>query len=454
MLLRTFALFSALLAATAASAAQSTVTISGPAATITGPAALGDWHGDAPGVRRLIKPADLLAVPVPSAATASAAPGPTVPVGFTVQKFASGLMNPRVVRVAPGGDIFVAESGAGQIRVMRARDGEAKPDVTEIYAAGLEQPFGMAFYPAGDHPQWLYVATLNALLRFPYTSGDLKARAAPETVVAKFAGSVSGHVTRDIAFSKDGRTAFVSVGSSTNAGEGVAVKTAADARAWNSTHNLGAYWDEEEDRGGVLAFDVATGKRKAFATGLRNCVGLAVHPRTGDLWCSVSERDSEADERIADYVARVREGAFFGWPWYYIGRNEDLRFKGARPELAAKVSLPDVLFPPKSVPLQITFYQAPAKAAARFPADYSGDAFVSFHGSLNNGVRTSSKVVRVRLKNGAATGEYEDFLTGFVINDAQVSGRPVGVAVAHDGALLVTEDARGTMWRVAYAGGK
>jgi glucose/arabinose dehydrogenase len=204
----------------------------------------------------------------------------------------------------------------------------------------------------------------------------------------------------------------------------------------------------------VLVFDTQGRSGHIFATGLRNCVGLAIHPQTKDLWCSTNERDGLGDDLPPDYVTRVKEGSFFGWPWYYIGAHEDPRHKGERADLASKVSVPDVLLQPHSAPLAMTFYERPSGAApAAFPRDYDGDAFVALHGSWNRAKRTGYKLVRIKLNEGVPRGEYQDFLTGFVTNDANVWGRPVGVVVAHDGALIVSEDANGTLWRITWRGG-
>ena len=182
-----------------------------------------------------------------------------------------------------------------------------------------------------------------------------------------------------------------------------------------------------------------------FATGIRNCVGLAIQPMSGDLYCSTNERDGLGDNLVPDYVTRVREGAFYGWPWFYIGSNEDPRHRGERADLKGKATIPDVLLQPHSASLGLAFY-----TSHQFPAEYSGDGFAAEHGSWNRSKRTGYKVIRIRLKDGVPTGEYEDFITGFVVNDNDVWGRPVGVAVAHDGALLVSEDGNGTIWRVTH----
>lgn len=422
--------------------------------TLTGKAALDDWHTDKPGLSRHITPADL---PAPYAsrsasngsAVASAPDGalPKVPSGFTVTRFAAGLDNPRGLRVAPNGDILLAETGPGDVKVLRAPDGAAEVSRQDVFASGLEGPFGMAFYPPGPDPQWLYVAQHNSVLRFAYRSGDMKASGPPEVVVAQLAPTVGGHTTRDLRFSLDGKTMYVSVGSGSNVAETMAPMLLAQ---WEATHGLGAAWGNEANRAAVLSFDPDGKNGKVYAAGIRNCAGLGVHPQSGDVWCVTNERDGLGDDLPPDYATRVSQGAFYGWPWYFIGDNEDPRLKGARPDLKGKVTVPDVLFQAHSAPLQIVFYQAPAGAASAFPPDYTGDAFVALHGSWNRAKRTGYKVVRLHLKDGVPNGEYEDFLTGFVLDDDNVWGRPVGVAVAHDGALLVSEDGNGAIWRVSF----
>jgi glucose/arabinose dehydrogenase len=416
---------------------------------LTGSAAFGDWHADKPGVSRLIKPEDL---PKPGATPSSAnmshvvprpeAAQPQVPDGFKIALFAQGLSGPRQMRVAPNGDIFIAETRAGRIRVLRAADGEAKPSANEIYASGLNEPFGVALFPSDD-PKWVYVANTDSVVRFPYQAGDLKASGNTETVVAELPHG-GGHTTRDIAFSRDGKRMLISVGSRSNDAEGNGGPPEG-LQAWIDSHPLGADWGGETDRADVLAFDPDGKRLGIFATGIRNCVGLAVHPSTGDLYCSTNERDGLGDNLVPDYVTRVREGAFYGWPWLYIGSNEDPRHVGDRADLKGKVTVPDVLLQPHSASLGLTFY-----TGHQFPAEYSGDGFAAEHGSWNRSKRTGYKVIRIRLKDGVPTGEYEDFITGFVVGDNDVWGRPVGVAVAHDGSLLISEDGNGTIWRVTH----
>jgi glucose/arabinose dehydrogenase len=411
---------------------------------LTGAAAFGDWRADAPGVQRFITRADLpppfatrsVANPSRSAPRTSAV-APKAPPGFAVDLFATGLADPRVIRMAPNGDIFVAESGAGRVRVFRADPTGGAPAEGEVFAAGLPQVFGIAFFPAGPDPRFVYAATSGAVWRFPYSSGDLKASGPAEMVVRNLPTG-GAHWTRDIAFSPDDKTMFVSVGSATNDADGVRAVAA---------HLLGGLWDGERDRADVLAFDPDGGNQRVFATGLRNCSGVTIQPSTGALWCVVNERDGLGDNLPPDYATRVGDGAFYGWPWYYIGDHEDPRHKGERPDLAGRVTAPDVLFQAHSAPLGITFYEN-----GEFPAEYRGDAFVAFHGSWNRAKRTGCKVVRLRMKDGKPTGVYEDFLTGFVADDESVWGRPVDVATTKDGALLVTDDEGAAIWRVTYRG--
>jgi hypothetical protein len=419
----------------------------------TGTAAYGDWHDDAPGVVRHIAPDSM----PPPFATQSAARGPFVvdrpagamlhvPPGFAVDEFASGLDRPRTLRVAPNGDVFLAESGAGRIRVFRAPDGATHPADTAVFADGVSAPFGIAFWPPGPDPRFVYVAETSRVVRFPYQSGDLRARGPAQVVVAHLP-DVGGHWTRDVVFSPDGQRMFVSVGSASNAGTEMAAKDPAEAHAWDASHGLGAAWGDEQDRADVLAFDPQGREEHVFAAGLRNCSGEAIAPADGALWCVVNERDGLGDNLPPDYATSVRAGAFYGWPWFYIGGHPDPRLSGARPDLAGHVTVPDVLIQPHSAPLGIAFYNG-----KKFPAEYRGDAFVTLHGSWNRALRTGYKVVRLRFQGGKPTGAYEDFLTGFVVSDQAVWGRPVGVAVTHDGALLVSEDGNGTIWRVSYHG--
>jgi glucose/arabinose dehydrogenase len=354
---------------------------------------------------------------------------PRVPAGFRVTLYADGLENPRGLTVAPNGDVFVTESAPGRVRVLRGLTAEGRAQRVETFVGGLHRPFGMAFYPRGA-PKWLYVANTGSIERFRYESGDLAARRRPPEPVAELPGGGhlrgGGHWTRDLAFSLDGKTLFVSVGSRSNA----------DDTDGNPAERL---------RADVLAMSPDGKGVRVFASGLRNAVGIAVSPRTGALWASVNERDELGDELVPDYVTHVVEGGFYGWPWFYLGAHQDPRHAGKHPELASRVVVPDVLIAAHSASLQLAFY-----TGAQFPEAYRGDVFAAQHGSWNRSVPSGYEVVRVPLdERGEARGGYEDFMTGFVTKAGDAWGRPVGVAVAADGALLVSDDAGNCVWRVA-----
>jgi glucose/arabinose dehydrogenase len=406
---------------------------------LVGRDALGDWTTDAPGVRRKITVADLAppyetpsAKNFPKVVARPKGAWPKAPEGFKVNEYATGLRNPRKLITAPNGDIFLAESGANQVKVLRDADGDGKAEVVSVYSDKFSQPFGIAFYPPGPKPTHVYVANTDSVVRFPYTEGDTKAKGEPEKIVPDIPGggrlAGGGHWTRDIVFSLDGKKMFVSVGSRSNADD-------------VDTQPL------EKRRADILVFDPEGKGEKIYASGIRNAVGLAIEPKTGVLWCSVNERDGLGDHLVPDYVTHVEEGGFYGWPFYYIGGNEDPRLKGKHPELKEKVIVPDVLLQSHSASLVMTFYNG-----NQFPKEYQFDAFAGEHGSWNRARRTGYKVIRVPMKDGKATGEYEDFLVGFVTPDGDVWGRPVGVTVAKDGALLVSDDGGLIIWRVAYTG--
>jgi glucose/arabinose dehydrogenase len=394
-----------------------------------------DYRFEKPGTSRKITPADL---PEPYA-TKSANNGPRVvvrpadawpkaPAGFRVQQFATGLDNPRFIVTAPSGDIFVAEPDPGDIKVFRGTGSDGKAQQVETFASGLKQPYGLAFYPPGPDPQFLYVGNEQSVVRFAYHNGDLKARGSSQKIAELPGGS--GHSTRAVTFSPDGKRMFVGVGSESNVDDP------------DST-------PAEKDRADILEFNPDGSGRRVFAYGIRNPgPGLAIDPRTGELWCSVNERDGLGNNLVPDYITHVQDGGFYGWPWWYIGGNQDPRHKGKHPELKDKVIVPDVLLEPHNASLQLAFY-----TGKQFPAEYQGDIFASEHGSWNRSPRAGYEVIRVPLhQTGQASGDYEDFLTGFVLDNGQVWGRPVGVAVAPDGSLLVTDDGSNSLWRVTYTG--
>jgi glucose/arabinose dehydrogenase len=428
---------------------------------LQGEAAIGSWHDDKPGVRRLLRPQDLPDIAKPTYGLAQVVPvpegaRPQLPDGFTAELVTSDLHKPRVIRVAPNGDLFVADSMFGEVRVLRVPAGRAKPEKDMVFASGLKQPFGIAFYPLGPNPQWVYIANSDGVVRFRYKNGDLQATGKPERIIEGI--PPAHHYARDIIFSPDGNRLFLSVGSGSNVAQDMfpephwtmdpEPRLVNGLAEWVKTKPLGAAWDTEELRADVLSFDPNGKNKKIFATGLRNCEGMTVQPVTGQLWCIVNERDELGDNTPFEYATHVVESAFYGWPWYFIGGHEDPRHAGRRPDLKDKVTVPDVLMQAHSAPLQMVFYQGD-----NFPAEYKGSAFATMHGSWNRDKRTGYKVVRLLFDgSGKPTGEYEDFMTGFVVSDSQVWGRPVGVAVANDGSLFVTEDGNGTIWRVTYRG--
>jgi glucose/arabinose dehydrogenase len=415
----------------------------------------GDWENDAPGKTHRINLAQL---PAPYATESAgnspktvdrpAGANPVVPAGFQVKLFASELSGPRLMRTAPNGDIFVAETRQGRIRVLRTAEGADTPAENSVFAEGLSGPFGIAFYPVEGEPKWIYIANMNSVIRFPYHNGDLRVTGTAEIVVPQLTDSGGGHSTRDIVFSPDGRRLFISVGSASNVAEKQPEKTTAEIREWEAATAKGAMWGNEIHRADVLVCDPEGHNLKIFATGIRNAVTVTVQPGSGKVWVSTNERDGLGDDLVSDYISSVQEGGFYGWPWYYLGNHEDPRHAGKRPDLAGQAIVPDVPLQAHSASLQMTFYPATVSGKSAFPKQYRGEIFAALHGSWNRTGRTGSKVIRVKLKHGVATGEYEDFLTGFVVDDGHVWGRPVGVTVAKDGALLVSDDANGTIWRV------
>ena len=411
-------------------------------ATLTGQAAFTDALHESPGVRRHVTAADLPAPKpaesVDNGANMVARPEgvwPKAPAGFKVELYATGLDNPRLLRTAPNGDIFLANSQGNSITVFRGIGADGKAKEISEFATGLNLPFGINFYPAGPNPKWVYVGNTDAVVRIPYQVGDLKARGPAEKLADLPGGGRlrgGGHWTRDVVFSKDGTKMFVSVGSHSNVDDPDTTP-------------------EEFHRADVLEFTPEGKFLKVYASGIRNCVGETINPITGELWCSTNERDGLGNNLVPDYVTHVQEGGFYGWPWYYMGGagggKQDPRHKGKHPELQAKVITPDVLVNPHFASLEMLFYEG-----SQFPAEYKGDGFAAEHGSWNRKDRAGYEVIRIPMKNGHATGEYEDFLTGFTEGDGSVWGRPVGVTVGKDGSLFVSDDGTRSIWHVSYTG--
>ena len=413
----------------------------GKPSVLTGKDAFTDAAHESPGTRRHLTAADL---PSPSPQE-SVDNGPTViprpdnawpkaPAGFKVDLYVTGLENPRELKMAPNGDLFLAESQTGEIKVFRGVGADGRPQETSVYAQGLHQPFGIAFYPPGPDPKYVYIGDTDEIVRFPYKNGDLKAGGAAQQLAELPGGGRlrgGGHWTRDLVFSKDGSRLFASVGSHSNVDD-------------PDNH------PEEFRRADVLEYTPDGKFVKVYAYGLRNCVGEAINPITGELWCSTNERDALGNNLVPDYVTHVQEGGFYGWPWFYMGPHggvQDPRHQGRHPELQSKVITPDILVNPHFASLEMLFYEG-----SQFPAEYKGDGFAAEHGSWNRANRSGYEVIRLPMKNGHATGEYEDFLTGFTVGNDQVWGRPVGVAVGKDGSLFVSDDGSNSIWRVSYVG--
>lgn len=295
------------------------------------------------------------------------------------------------IAVAPDGTVFVAETDIGRVRALRPSADGTRAEAGTVFASGLDEPFGLAFHPARD-PRWLYVAETNRVIRHAYRAGQARADGAAEVVLARISPTSGGHSNRDLAVSDDGRRMFVGVGSASNVAEAIGRRSASDVESHERERGVGAAWGSEEGSALVLAFTPEGRDARSYADGIRNCSGIAVHPRTGDVWCSTNERDRLGDDLVPDYVTRVREGGFYGWPWWYIGDHEDPRLAGQRPDLRGKVLVPEVLLQPHAASLGIAFDDG-----ARLPAAWRGSAFAAEHGSWNRANRTGPKLIRIPL---------------------------------------------------------
>ena len=372
---------------------------------------------------------------------------PVAPEGFAVTKFAAGLVNPRWICQAPNGDIFVAEANteskgakkvadqvtgkaqsqrlaesADRITLLRDTNQDGRPDVRQVFLANLNKPFGMLVL--GNR---FYVANTDGLWRYPYQPGQERITAQGQKIAELPAGGYNNHWTRNVIANADGSKIYVSVGSASNVGE----------------YGM----DKEVRRAAILEMNPDGTQERIYASGLRNPVGMDWAPGTQTLWTAVNERDELGDELVPDYLAGVKEGGFYGWPYAYFGPIEDPRMKGQRPDLVKKTLVPDVALGSHTASLGLAFYDQ-----AAFPEKYRGGAFVGQHGSWNSSQLVGYKVVFVPFKNGKPTGKPEDFLTGFIANreNGEVYGRPVGVTVLADGSLLVADDAANTVWRISH----
>jgi glucose/arabinose dehydrogenase len=344
----------------------------------------------------------------------------TLPAGFEISTFAEGWFErPRSMALAPNGDVFVADSAAGKVLVMRDTNSDGKADERFTFATDLLQPYGISFWK-----DYVYVGNTNAVVRFRYKPGQTKADQKAEKILDLPGKGYREHWTRNVAFNPSGDKLYVSVGSESNVDV-----------------------EPEPMRAAITEVNPdGTGKR-IYASGTRNPIGLAFNPASGKLWSAVQERDRIGDDLPPDYVTEVRDGGFYGWPYAYAGKNPDPRRKGERPDLVEKTLVPDVLIQAHSAVLGLTFYEG-----KMFPDEYRGDAFVALHGSWNRDKRTGYKIIRIPFADGKPSGGYDDFVAGWMLdeNRDEVWGRPVGLLVLKDGSLLISDDGADKIWRVTY----
>ena len=375
---------------------------------------------------------------------------PTAASGMAVNAFATGLDHPRTVYVLPNGDVLAAESNAppkpddgngirgwaqkfvqkwagaatqsaNRITLLRDSDGDGTADTRSVFISGLNSPFGMVL--VGDE---FYVADSDAIVKFPYHTGDTKITAPGVKLADLPAGSINHHWTKDLAASPDGTKLYATVGSNSNIAEnGI---------------------DAEKDRAAVLEVDRASGQWRVFASGLRNPNGPAWNPQTGDLWVVVNERDELGNDLVPDYMTSVKSGAFYGWPYSYFGDHVDTRVQPQRPDLVLKAIAPDYALGAHTASLGLTF-----NTGDLFPTQMKGGAFIGQHGSWNRKPRSGYKVIFVPFKDGKPSGPPQDILTGFLNDKGEAQGRPVGVRLDKQGALLVADDVGNTVWRVTPA---
>lgn len=396
-------------------------------------------------------------IPVINVVTAKGwrgAAAPTVAPGATVNAFARGLDHPRWLYVLPNGDVLVAETNApprpddargirgwffkyfqkkaggaapsaNRITLLRDTDGDGAAETRFVFLSGLNSPFGMAL--AGDV---FYVANSDAIMRFPYANGQTRIAAPGSKVIDLPAGRLNHHWTKNIIASADGSRLYAAIGSNSNAAE-------------NGIEN-------ESGRAAIWEVNPATGTHRVFASGLRNPVGLAWEPERGALWTAVNERDELGSDLVPDYMTSVRDGGFYGWPYSYFGQHIDRRIKPARPDLVARAIVPDYALGPHTASLGLAW----SGAATSLPARFNRGMFVGQHGSWNRKPRSGYKVIFIPFSGGVPAGDPIDVLTGFVRANGDAMGRPVGVAIDKQGALLVADDVGNVIWRVTGVSGE
>lgn len=376
---------------------------------------------------------------------------PTPIAGTRVQAFARDLDHPRWIYVLPNGDVLVAETNAparpgqkkgikakvmasvkkkagaavpsaNRITLLRDTDGDGIANLRSVFLENLNSPFGMAL--VGND---LFIANTDAILKFPYSSGNTRITATGTKVVDLPAGEINHHWTKNIVASPDGKKLYASVGSNSNVAE--------------------RGMEAEKERAAILEIDIAAGTKRVFASGLRNPVGMAWEPQSGMLWTSVNERDELGSDLVPDYMTSVRDGGFYGWPYSYYGQHVDTRVKPPRPDLVAKAIAPDYALGPHTASLGLT-----SSVGTSLPAAFSNGMFIGQHGSWNRKPHSGYKVVFVAFENGKPVGKPIDVLTGFLSKDGEAHGRPVGVALDKPGALLVADDVGNIIWRVSAPG--
>ena len=367
---------------------------------------------------------------------------PTAPAGFIVEKFADKLENPRWLYVLPNGDVLVAEAGtkgaiksavafvsgssksrlssgsADRITLFRDTNKDGIPDVRDVFLDDLNQPLGMVLVD-----NTFYVANTDGVVAYSYTKGQTSITAGGKKITDLPANGYNNHWTRNIIANGDGSRLYITVGSASNIAEnGIA---------------------DEVMRANILVMNIDGSDKKIFASGLRNPVGAAFNPYTKTLWTVVNERDNLGDELVPDYLTSVQEGGFYGWPYSYWGQHLDPRMNGERMDLVKKAIIPEVSLGAHTASLGLAFYNHTA-----FPTRYHNGAFVGQHGSWNRSTFSGYKVVFVPFEKGKPSGVPQDFLTGFIANEDEVYGRPVGIVVLSDGSILVSDDSANTIWRV------